>query len=136
MYRWSARPVCGNLPAVRITFAFVAPDEIFADGHGPERDHRVSAIDRAIGRSRDRLAMVLSAVRADPDRCRHRLCGGYCDPRAGRHALAGDALAIAAAAFRPRAGRQRVDCDIRDPGDRRARHDVPPDMAEPQLPAD
>ena len=80
--------------------------------------------------------MVLSAVRADPRRRRHRLCGGCGDPRAGRHDLAGDALAVAAAAFRPRAGRQRVDRGVRDPGDRGARHDVPPDVAEPQLPAD
>ena len=80
--------------------------------------------------------MVLSAVRADPDRRRHRLCGGCGDPRAGRHDLAGDALAAAAAAFRPRAGRQRVDRGVRGPGDRGAHRDVPPDVAEPQLPAD
>ena len=36
MYRWSARPVCGNLPAVRITLAFVAPDEILPMDMAPK----------------------------------------------------------------------------------------------------
>jgi len=34
-----------------------APDEIFADGYGPERDRRVSAIDLAIGRREPRNAI-------------------------------------------------------------------------------
>ena len=135
-YRWSAHLVCGNLPAVRIRFACsLQPDEI-CRWTWPERDHRVPAIDRAIGRRGDRLAMVLSAVRPDPGRRRHRLRGGCGDPRAGRHGVAGNALAAAAAAFRPRAGRQRIDRDICGARDRRARRDVPHDVAKPQLPAD
>ena len=96
----------------------------------------IPAIDRAIGRRGDCLAMVLSAVRADPGRRRHRLRGGCRDPLAGRHGVAGNALAAAAAAFRPGAGRQRLDRDIRGADDRLARRDVPHDLAKPQLSAE
>ena len=40
-----------------------------------ERDRRVPAHHRAIGRRGGHLALVLSAVRPDPGRRRHRLCG-------------------------------------------------------------
>ncbi len=109
------------------------PERDFADGS--ERDYRVAAHHRAVARRGGHLALVLSAIWPDPRRRRHRLCERRGDSFAGRHDLVRDGLAAAAAALRPRAGLQRFHRGVRRPDDRRPHHDVPLDLAEPQLSA-